>query len=297
MDVRKVPSKRLCGFTSVLILALIMAVILLGGCKSYPKALMRIALLAPFEGRYRESGYNSYYAARLAMQDFADSTIELVPIDDGGSIKGAIDRAKALKRDSLIKVVVALGHTATDAQVQQALGNIPMVVVGDWGNAPDSSHVFALTSDKLSGMTGISDEMDMTEAAQDITLITGGDLLSLAQFPLLRQDITGIRIMSSGSLPDVVFRARYLESAQFVPEPGLLATLTYDAFGMAIQAAQSGDAYKSLTQMNYQGLNGTIQFADGYWVDAPINRYCYEASTPDKSDRQQAVLKPCGAAN
>jgi len=26
----------------------------------------------------------------------------------------------------------------------------------------------------------------------------------------------------------------------------------------------------------YEGINGTIQFTDGYWQDAPIHRYRFE---------------------
>src|SRR5690349_2126250 len=42
----------------------------LSGCAITPHELTpRIALLAPFEGRYREVGYNAYYAVRLAFVD------------------------------------------------------------------------------------------------------------------------------------------------------------------------------------------------------------------------------------
>ena len=45
----------------------------------------RVALLAPFEGRYREVGYNALYAARLAFADSSIMSIELLAVDDGGT--------------------------------------------------------------------------------------------------------------------------------------------------------------------------------------------------------------------
>jgi ABC-type branched-subunit amino acid transport system substrate-binding protein len=80
-----------------------MCIVLMGmvvGCgatRSY--AITRIALLAPFEGRYREVGYNAYYAALLALGESGSTQIELLAVDDGGSPATAAQRAAALARD------------------------------------------------------------------------------------------------------------------------------------------------------------------------------------------------------
>ncbi|MCS7070642.1 MAG: hypothetical protein NZM00_03995, partial [Anaerolinea sp.] len=62
----------------------LIAIALLTGCTVHQTA-PRIALIAPFEGRYREVGYNALYAARLALAD-AESGVQLLPLDDGGSV-------------------------------------------------------------------------------------------------------------------------------------------------------------------------------------------------------------------
>ncbi|MBZ0283523.1 MAG: hypothetical protein K8L97_22495 [Anaerolineae bacterium] len=231
-----------------------------------------MALLAPFEGRYREVGYNAYYAARLAIQDFDNPDIELLTIDDGGTAQNAADRAQALAGDPLIKAVIVLGYAATDSQTQQAFGDLPVLVVGGWGAKPETDTVFMLINPELAATIG---RIEITDTSQPESMATGGEVLALEQFPKLRPDVQGMVITSSASLPDAAFRERYINSGLFVPEPGLLATLTYDAFGMVLQTIQNGDVQSAFNTMTYDGVNGTIRFEGGYWADAPIHRYQY----------------------
>ena len=88
-------------------------------------------------------------------------------------------------------------------------------------------------------------------------------------------------VVSSGSLPDDDFRAGYAASDPFAPPPGLLATLVYDAAGMATQAMAGGasraDVYGALATMDYSGINGDIRFQEGYWANAPIRTYVYDS--------------------
>lgn len=294
MGVREMPILGKIDSKTALILLLILGGLMISGCKAQAtEKVVRIALLAPFEGRYRELGYNAYYAARLALQDFAGSTVELVPVDDGGTLKSATERATALQQDGLVKVVVALGKAATDEAVQRALGDLPMMVVGYWGNIASGSHVVVLANEQIPSQLGASDNMEIVIAAEAPAPLTGNDMLALAQLPLLRPDSSDVTVISSGSLPDNTFRERYVGSGQFVPEPGLLATLTYDAFGMVLEAIEAGNVAESLTQMTYEGLNGSIHFEHGYWVNAPMNRYCYEANPTSDKAKQNAILQLC----
>ena len=49
-------------------------------------SIVRMALLAPFEGRYREVGYNALYAARLGFcRRQAILQVDLLAVDDGGT--------------------------------------------------------------------------------------------------------------------------------------------------------------------------------------------------------------------
>lgn len=245
---------------------------LMCGCGARPGTITRVALLAPFEGRYREVGYNAYYAAKLAIQDFGNSNIELLAIDDGGTVASAADRAKALAGDPLVKAVIALGYAATDEITQQAFENLPVLIVGGWGSKPETDTIFILANAELAATTG---RIEITNALQIENTSTGGEVFTLDQFLKLHPDEQNIVIMSSASLPDADFRQRYVNSGLFVPEPGLLATLTYDAFGMVLQATQNGDVLSALNTMRYEGVNGSIQFVDGNWLDAPIHKYTY----------------------
>ncbi len=252
------------------------------GCgENKPERLARVALLAPFEGRYREVGYNAYYAAKLAFHDYGGLDIELVAIDDGGTVVSAVNRARALAGDPLIKAVIALGYTATNKETQAAFGSLPIIVVGAWDAEPTASTIFMLNSPAISNIITLPDSAyEITAAAQLDRPIIGGDILALKQFPLLSQDTQTVTVVSSGDLPDVDFVTRYLESAAFTPQPGLLATLTYDATRMtleAISSAENGNVGAALTTMDYQGLNGGIHFENSYWADAPIHYFEYDA--------------------
>lgn len=253
--------------------------ILLCGCGARPETIARIALLAPFEGRYREVGYNAYYAARLAVQDFGNPNIELLAIDDGGSVESAVNRAQALSGDPLVKAAIVLGYSASDQQTQAAFGDLPVLVVGYWNTQPVGEHIFMLTNETLPSMfTTPPTLQDITQASNLDTPVTGGEVFALEQYHLLSSNPELVTIVSSGNLPDEVFHERYINSALFIPEPGLMATLTYDAFSMALQAAQTGNPLTTLGSMQYEGLNGVIQFQDGYWSDAPIHYFRYDSN-------------------
>ncbi|GAB4509499.1 MAG: hypothetical protein OHK0046_04600 [Anaerolineae bacterium] len=247
---------------------------LLTGCYGVHDPV-RIALLAPFEGRYRDIGYSALYPARLALAD-SNTRVELLPIDDGGSVMNAIDRAKALSRDPRVRMVVVLGYDAADSQVQAAFGDTPMVIVGGWVEARAAENVFILSSADIPAELDSSGRLDLTDAARVAAPYTGGDVFALPGFVELRPDASGVTVLSSGSLPQPDFVQRIQASDPFAVSPGLLGTLTYDAVRMAVQTALTPDPLATLRAVQYEGLNGSIQFdASGFWRNAPINSYRY----------------------
>lgn len=165
----------------------------------------RIALLAPFEGRYREVGYEALYAARLAIQDSGRTDIELLPIDDGGTSASAADRASALKQDPQVIGAVTLGYAATDPDTQIAFGDLTVYVVGNWE----------------------SPRISVTDAARQESPFQCNMVCTVTQFPKLRADLSGITVVANAELPNADFRERYLASAEFAPAPGLIAEGTY----------------------------------------------------------------------
>ncbi|MBC8100054.1 MAG: hypothetical protein H7Y11_11475, partial [Armatimonadetes bacterium] len=246
---------------------MVLACIVLAACavQTTPPVL-RLALLAPFEGRYREVGYEALYAARLALREGGYANLELLPIDDGGGSANAVQRAHALASYPTVKAVLLIGYPATDSATQTALSALPALIIGEWGATPATDQVWQLSHPALRQMYTAPPRADVLDAATLPAPIIGGDAFALRQFPKLRADLAGVTVISSAALPDADFTQRYLASAQFAPQPGLWATLTYDAAHIAARAMTQNSA---LGNTDYSGINGRIQFADGYWLDAP----------------------------
>lgn len=214
----------------------------------------KIALLAPFEGQYREIGYNALYALRLAFTDVAPMDVQLLAVDDGGTLASAIARIQALNLDTAVAAVIALGPQATHAAAQMA-NDKPLILVGNWGQDRADEDSFYASDRDLAKSRG-SGGFDM-----------------LAQTRALADDPAELRFYSSGSLPDEAFRQRYLNSGLYAPAPNLLATLTYDIGRLALSAIINGTA---ISATEHLGLTGRIRFEDGYWADAPRNRFRYD---------------------
>ncbi len=259
------------------LIGIIYAIVLLTGCSGHDSnGIQRIALIAPFEGRYSEIGYDAYYAIRMAIRERGNNRIELLAIDDGGSESSASERAKALANDPLVKVVIALGNNATQPEAQHAFDGLTVLIVGQWNARPATRNIYILASKQLEGELTVN-VSTLEQAAQVQSPVIGGEIFALSQFPLTSKNLNNVTIASSATLPDTEFRKRYLSGGQFVPEPGLLATLSYDAAGIALEAMQSGNLHQGIST-TYNGLNGDIRFLDGYWASAPIYYYRYNAN-------------------
>lgn len=263
-----------------IMIVLVAVLVLLAGCAPHPFDVTgRVALLGPFEGRYQEVGYNALYAARLAAQDAGLTQVELLVVDDGGTVAGAVERANALARDPLVKAVLLTGYAATSTETQTALGDIPALIIGDWSAFPETDTMFKLANTVVEAAHTVP-KTDVVEAALLTGIVFGGEVFALAQFPRLNSHLENITIFSSASLPDTAFAERYRNSGLFVPEPGLLATLTYDATRIALDAASRENraaARDAIADIHYTGLNGTIRFENQFWVDAPLHIYRYNA--------------------
>jgi hypothetical protein len=270
-------------YQAALMVIINVGVLMITGCAiSRSAAPVKIALFAPFEGRYREIGYEMLYAARLAITEAgADaSQIELLPIDDGGSLTNASDHAAATALNADVQVVITAGFTATPPDVLATFGDLPVLIIGSWQITDEAAreNTFILSSREVRSAPLESDTEFIAFTLQS-SQVTGGELLSLDQFRALREDLSDITILSSAVLPSSDFVERYRASDAFAPEPRLLSTLTYDATRIAVQATTTGqNAADQLHAIKYDGMNGPIRFeTDGYWQDAPLHRYQYDA--------------------
>jgi len=255
-------------------------ILILTACTPQPvPPVKRIALLAPFEGRYREIGYDAIYPIRLALKE-ANSELVLVTADDGGTLDSAVIQARRLADDPTLLVALVIGSTATQPEVLAAFGDVPVVVIGAWDTTPSKS-VFVLASEALASVKTTHTQA-IGIAVDTSTPVTGGEIFALKQYPKLRPHLDGVTVALSALPADADFAARLIASDLFVPAPGALSTLAYDAGGLihtviTTQSATTRDAVNiALKAVAFTGLNGRIAFtADGWWEDAPVITYHY----------------------
>jgi len=179
--------------------------------------------------------------------------VQLLPVDDGGDVSSASSRIRALKLDSAVVAIIALGEAATHPATQQA-NDKALILIGNWGHErADEDSLYA------------TDQGRAESIARDDLLIARH---------MIRGDGSPQEIFrSNGALADAQFSARYADEGQEIPRPNWLATLTYDLARLALLSIADGS---ELSDIALDGLNGKISFADGYWQEAPIHRYQFQ---------------------
>ena len=236
-------------------------VILLAACVQTNAPPTRIALLAPFEGTQREIGYNALYAVRLALADSA-TEVELIAIDDGGTENTATDRIQAIMNDSSIASAIVISPSATKQDDHFANITIPTFIIGNWNPLIQQENVYEMRHPGAWEAAILDD-------------LQGGDLMMLERVSHVVDDLTRIRVISTGQIADEEFAERYQASDEFVPEPNLLATLTYDVTGLIIELLEGqGD----LSDIQYSGITGEIHIVDGVWENVPTYIYQYNSN-------------------
>jgi ABC-type branched-subunit amino acid transport system substrate-binding protein len=118
-------------------------------CSASTAPVIKIGLVAPFEGRYRSIGYEAIYAARLAIREINAKggingyRIELVALDDRGDHDRAIESARKLAIDP--QVVAVIGHyrpDSTDAAIETyCTQHVPLVAIESASPLPDVCRV------------------------------------------------------------------------------------------------------------------------------------------------------------
>jgi len=117
--------------------ALALALVLLAGCASVAP-VVKIGLVAPFEGRDRTIGYDAVYAARLAVREMNAAggidglRVALVALDDRGDPELARDAAASLAIDPAVVAVVGHYRTETTAAAADlyARAGLPLLAAG-----------------------------------------------------------------------------------------------------------------------------------------------------------------------
>ncbi|GJM42486.1 MAG: hypothetical protein DHS20C20_27680 [Ardenticatenaceae bacterium] len=110
---------------------------ILAGCASV-QPVVKIGLVAPFEGAQREVGYDAIYAARLAVREINAAggiggyKVALVALDDGGDVQLAAETAASLAIDPAVVAVIGHGLVETTAVSQPiyAEAGLPLLPLG-----------------------------------------------------------------------------------------------------------------------------------------------------------------------
>lgn len=232
--------------------------LLLFSCVPSTKPTIKIVHVGPFEGRYREVGYEVTYAVRLAIREanaaggVGGYTVEFMEFDDSGDPDLAKQQAKKALIDPQVVAVLGnwLPETTQTAAPIYAQADMPFVSLSSATDLPVST--FRLWN---------------RDSACPSPCIT------LAEWFLNRQLLLTNYFVTPAPLPqdstDPSFAERYKKISHGV-EPRFLATLAYDATKIILQAIER-DAHAhgqptrsgvaaSLTQTNYNGLAGHITF-------------------------------------
>ena len=272
-------------------------------CVPVTRPVIKIVLVAPFEGRYRDVGYEVIYAVRLAVREanaaggVAGFSVELTALDDSGDPASAAEQARKLGTDPQIAGVIGdwLDATTLNAAPLYAAEHIPFLATAATA-LPSESFRLWLTADALrhASASGVLcplpcdaldnlDWLKQTRAGSNATLIFGPPLWGQPQFATLASSLAnGVRFVAPAPLPadstDPAFADRYRAISGGV-EPRSNAVLAYDAarllFAAIAQSARGGGTpfraavSGALAQINYSGLSGPIHFdTDHNWAEA-----------------------------
>ena len=194
---------------------LFLLIFLLTAC--LPPALppvLKIGLVAPFEGRYRYVGYDTIYAARLAVREINERggaggyRLELVAYDDRGDAELARTAARNLAVDPA--VVAVLGHYRQEstlaAQTIYAAAGLPLLAVGAWPTAT-STTVFPLVPSPERLAAGMWE----AAAAPDAALVAvwgAGPPAAALKIVLAEHDARLVQVVSpspAAPLPELLF--------------------------------------------------------------------------------------------
>ena len=118
-NTRDLLSQSLNLFFSLLLFAL-----LLPSCTSI-RPVIKIGLLAPFEGLHRQSGYAALTAMRQAIADFAPTGIAVMPValDDAAALDQTRRAGRKLLQDQSLRVLIGPYTPSLIPQIQPLLVN------------------------------------------------------------------------------------------------------------------------------------------------------------------------------
>ncbi len=281
-------------------------IVSLTGCIRTTPEIVKIGLVAPFEGRYREIGYDVIPAARLAIREYAAESaggmlaVELVAYDDGGDPDKAIEQAQKLALDP--DVIAVIGHwreeTTLAAQPIYEAAGLPLITftTSDIENAPGLYNLAPSLDDLQTAAVNqgtapileieipgdVIDDADQFNSSHSADgQVIGGPGYGLGQFAALVGDqIDGAVYVTGSATPQ--------DSSETFLTPEALDAFTtgYEEGNLGIAAGPLAvNAYQATwlaIEMAVGSVGGNIENtpasdlefgADGRRIDAPVYVY------------------------
>ncbi len=261
-----------------ILIAALVTFCLIAACVPVVRPAVKIGLVGPFEGRYRDTGYEVIYAVRLAVREanqrgLAGYGLELLGLDDSGDPQMAVTQAEKMATDP--EVVGVVGHwldeTTLAAAPAYAREGLPLLA------------------------TTASPELDPaafrvwpTQSALDAQIQPAWKRSELpfrpgwGQTPLWSDSGSRLYLLAPAPMPadapDAAFAQRYQALSNGVV-PNAYAVLAYDAARLLCDAIvrdlaahgrpSRGGVAAALRESSYAGLSGTFRFdADRAWAGA-----------------------------
>ncbi len=270
--------------------------VLTTACYSSSVHIVKIGLVAPFEGRYRELGYDVIHAIRLAIneinsRDNHGASFALVAFDDGANPELAREQANKIATDP--DVVAVLGHwipetTISAAPIYSSEGIPFLATASGLTNSPITFQLYPHAEELIrlveTYQSENGDERELTLCECGIESVTavgedGGRLIvgpavwSLSEFWELNKWEVGVIFVPVALPRDLppasTFQTEY-EELSGGEAPGVFAMLAYDSTKMLLEAIAASEIRSpaeirtainnGLSQGSYQGLAGVYEF-------------------------------------
>jgi len=288
----------------------------LSACLPVARPLIKIGLIAPFEGRYRDLGYEVIYAVRLAVREANAAggaggySLALMAYDDSGEADQAIEQAHKIATDPDVLGVIGHWRTTTTAAAAPTYAevNLPLLAPnpGSAADLPAATYRLGLgsASEREAVPTGAQQCPPPCDALDDLTwlldaraahpesAIYGPPLWGEAQFLALAGPAAeGAYFITAAPYPadsaDPNFAERYTALSNGV-QPRANAVLAYDAARLLIEAIATSAADQltpdragvaaALDVIALDGLSGTLSFdAQRQWATAQAWVYQWQA--------------------
>ena len=263
-----------------------LALLVLSACVPVARPAVKIGLVAPFEGRYRDTGYEVIYGVRLAVREanqrgLGGYSLELLSLDDSGDAGMAVTQAQKMATDPQVVGVVGhwLDETTLAAAPEYARSGLPLLATSPSPQLDPTAFRLWPTQASLDAQI----QPAWQPSAQpfqagwgETPFWSGGSsrLYLLAPAPM------------PADTPDASFAVRYRALSNGV-EPNAYAVLAYDAARLFCDAiardmaahgrpTRAGVA-AALRDSRFTGLSGDFRFdAVQAWAGAQGRVYAFE---------------------